>query len=69
MEPRFDPAKDAINQDRHGLSLAFGDRIFEANDHVVLPTIRAEDKEDRRCCTTTELRASRLGFGRLSGRT
>ncbi len=47
MEPRFDPAKGAINQDRHGLSLAFGDRIFEADDHVVLPTIRAEDEEDR----------------------
>ncbi len=47
MEPHFDPAKDAINQDRHQLSLAFGDRIFEEPAHLVLPTIRAEDNEDR----------------------
>ncbi len=47
MKNRFDPAKDEINQERHGLSLAFGDRIFEDADHLVIPTIRAEDNEDR----------------------
>ncbi len=47
MEPHFDPAKDVINRARHQLSLAFGDRIFEDPAHLVLPTIRAEDNEDR----------------------
>ena len=47
MENRFDPAKDAANQAKHGVSLAFGDRIFEDEDHLVLPTIRVEDAEDR----------------------
>jgi len=27
MTDRFDPAKDAINQQKHKLTLAFGDRI------------------------------------------
>ncbi|GBQ96733.1 hypothetical protein AA23498_2719 [Acetobacter nitrogenifigens DSM 23921 = NBRC 105050] len=47
MESRFDPAKDAANQQKHKLSLAFGDRIFEDENHLILPTIRAEDEEDR----------------------
>lgn len=47
MEPRFDPRKDAINRERHGLSLAFGDRIFEDPNHLILPSIRPEDGEDR----------------------
>jgi putative transcriptional regulator len=37
MEDRFDPAKDAVNQIKHQLSLAFGDRIFEDDDHLILP--------------------------------
>jgi uncharacterized DUF497 family protein len=47
MEPRFDPRKDAINRERHGLSLASGDRIFEDPNHLILPSIRPEDGEDR----------------------
>lgn len=47
MENRFDPAKDVANQAKHGVSLTFGDRIFEDEDHVILPTVRLEDEEDR----------------------
>ena len=47
MEQRFDPAKDAANRDKHGLPLIFGDQIFEDEAHLILPTIRQEDEEDR----------------------
>ena len=48
MEDRFDPAKDAVNQAKHQLfSLAFGDRIFEDGDHLILPSIREIDGEER----------------------
>jgi len=47
MEDRFDPAKDAVNQAKHQLSLAFGDRIFEDDDHLILPSIREIDGEER----------------------
>jgi uncharacterized DUF497 family protein len=48
MEKRFDPAKDAINQERHGLPLIFGDRIFAEDDaHIIVPTFRDEDGEER----------------------
>ena len=47
MENRFDPTKDAANQEKHGLSLAFGDRLFEDNDHLILPSLRPEDGEER----------------------
>lgn len=47
MEDRFDPGKDAINRERHGLSLAFGDRIFEDRNHLIIPSIRPRDGEDR----------------------
>lgn len=47
MENRSDPAKDAANQAKHKLSLPLGDRIFEDDDHLILPAIRAEDEEDR----------------------
>ena len=44
---RFDPAKDAINREKHQLSLAFGDRIFEDDKHLILPSIREIDGEER----------------------
>jgi uncharacterized DUF497 family protein len=44
---RFDPSKDAINQAKHGLSLAFGDAIFSDVDHLIIPTVRQEDGEER----------------------
>lgn len=47
MEERFDPAKDLINRAKHGLSLAFGDVIFEDDDHLIIPSIRAIDGEER----------------------
>lgn len=47
MEDRFDPANDAVNQIKHQLSLAFGDRIFEDDDHLILPSIREIDGEAR----------------------
>ena len=47
MEDRFDPAKDAVNQQQHGLSLAFGDGIFEDDNHLIIPSIRSEDGEER----------------------
>ena len=47
MENRLDPTKDAINREKHGLPLAFGDRIFEDEDHLIIPTIRPEDGEER----------------------
>lgn len=47
MTERYDPDKDAVNQRKHGLPLLFGDRIFEDPEHVITPTIREEDGEDR----------------------
>ena len=47
MEDRFDPGKDALNREKAGLPLMFGERIFEDPAHVPLPTIRQEDEEDR----------------------
>ena len=44
---RFDPAKDAANRDKHKLPLAFGDRIFEDDDHLIIPSIREIDGEER----------------------
>lgn len=47
MENRFDPSKDAINRQKHKLSLAFGDRILEDVNYLIIPTIRIEDEEER----------------------
>lgn len=47
MEIEFDTAKDATNQAKHGLSLAFGVRVFADPDFLILPTIRKEDEEER----------------------
>jgi uncharacterized protein len=47
MEDRFDPAKDAINQQKHKLPLVFGDRLFEDDKHLILPSIRLLDGEER----------------------
>ena len=46
-EGRFDPAKDAANREKHKLPLAFGDRIFDDENHLVLPSIRETDGESR----------------------
>ena len=47
MKDRFDPAKDAANREKHKLALSFGDRIFEDDLHIIVPTIREEDGELR----------------------
>jgi uncharacterized DUF497 family protein len=47
MESSFDPSKDAVNREKHGLSLAFGHQIFEDEDHLIIPSIRPEDREQR----------------------
>jgi len=47
MLAEFDPAKDAANLARHGLSLAFGTRLFDDPAHLVIPSHRLEDNEER----------------------
>lgn len=47
MSDRFDPPKDAINRDRHGLPLMFGDTVMADPDHLVIPSIRPQDGEER----------------------
>jgi uncharacterized DUF497 family protein len=47
MDFEFDPAMDEANKHRHGFSLAFGIEIFADENHLVLPTIRTDDEEER----------------------
>ena len=47
MKVEFDAAKDKANQAKHGLSLAFGARVFGDPDLLILPAIRLEDEEER----------------------
>jgi uncharacterized DUF497 family protein len=47
MEITFDPVKDAINRDKHGVSLAFGERIFADASAIILGSARPEDGESR----------------------
>lgn len=47
MEFEFDPAKDGVNRFKHGLRLAFGLRIFDDPFHVLTPTVRIGDEEER----------------------
>jgi uncharacterized protein len=46
-EDRFDPAKDAANRGKHKLPLTFGDRIFEDENHLIIPSVREIDGEER----------------------
>ena len=43
----FDPAKDEANRIKHGVPLAFGVRVFGDAAHIVLPSLRPIDGEDR----------------------
>jgi len=47
MADRFDPAKDAMNRAKHGLPLEFGDQIFADDNHLIIPSIREVDGEER----------------------
>jgi len=47
MDERFDPTKDASNREKHKLPLSFGDGIFKDDNHLILPSIREVDGEER----------------------
>ncbi len=47
MAAFFDPEKDAANWIKHGLPLSFGERIFEDDAHLIIPSIRPPDGEER----------------------
>lgn len=47
MDFEYDPHKDANNRIKHRLALSFGERVFAADDHLILPSIRNEDAEER----------------------
>ena len=47
MDNGFDPAEDDINREKHGLLLAFGHKIFGDADHLIIPSIRERDGEER----------------------
>ncbi|MCB8883319.1 BrnT family toxin [Acidisoma cellulosilytica] len=47
MADRFDPAKNSVNQAKHGLPLSFGDEILKDESHLILPSIRPQDGEER----------------------
>ncbi len=46
-QERFDPAKNAANRDKHKLPLVFGARIFQDDNHLIIPSIREIDAEER----------------------
>ena len=46
-QDRFDPAKDAANREKHKLPLPSGDQIFEDDNHLIIPSIREVDGEER----------------------
>ena len=39
----FDPAKDEANRTKHGVSLTYGIRIFEDENHILFPSLRPVD--------------------------
>jgi uncharacterized DUF497 family protein len=47
MEFEYDPAKDEANRFKHGLPLAFAERIFGSEHHVIIASHRSIDGEDR----------------------
>jgi uncharacterized protein len=47
MDAEFDSNKDVLNQERHGLSLAFGSVLFQDDNHLVMSSIRQQDNEIR----------------------
>ena len=47
MIAEFDPDKDAGNRAKHGVSLLFGVQVFADEEHVILPSFRPIDGEDR----------------------
>ena len=47
MNIEFDPDKDAINIAKHGVALAFGRRVWNDPELLVLPSLRPIDGEER----------------------
>ena len=47
MDVEFDPIKDGINRDKHGVSLALGAQLLGRPDVVELPSPREIDGEYR----------------------
>ena len=47
MDSSFDPQKELINRRKHKLSLAFGERVVKDDDHLIIPSIRPQDGEER----------------------
>ncbi len=47
MDIAYDADKDEINRFKHRLPLAFGARVFDDNDHVIVSSFRPIDGEDR----------------------
>jgi uncharacterized protein len=47
MDSEYDPIKDQSNIARHGLSLKFGEAVLGDANHLVVPTHRPEDGEER----------------------
>lgn len=47
MEFEYDPAKDEANRFKHGVRLAFGIRVFDDLDQVIVETVRIGDEEER----------------------
>jgi uncharacterized protein len=47
VDIEFDPAKDAANRDKHGVSLAFGIHLFDDPAHLIIPSLREIDGEER----------------------
>ncbi|KMO26378.1 hypothetical protein VQ02_34210 [Methylobacterium variabile] len=41
------PVRPRQGRQKHKLPLAFGDRIFEDDDHLLIPSIREVDGEER----------------------
>ena len=44
---RFDPAIAAISRDRDGLPLILGNAVMADPDHLIIPSIRPDDGEER----------------------
>jgi uncharacterized protein len=47
MDIEFDAEKDEINRFKHRISLAFGARLFDYGNHIITPTMRVGDEEER----------------------
>lgn len=47
MEIEFDPSKDAANREKHGAPLAAGADLFADVAHLVIPSFRPIDGEER----------------------